>query len=86
VSTIISFLVKQQVWKHGEVKATRGNMLEYLGMTFTYSEAGVTVDMKKYTRNMIEDFLIDLGNSTVPTPATDGLFTIAGNSIDLSKK
>jgi hypothetical protein len=44
--------------KHGEVKATRGKVHDYLGMTFTYSQDGVTVDMRKYIKSMIDEFPI----------------------------
>jgi hypothetical protein len=49
--------------KHGEVKATRGKVHDHLGSTFTYSQDGVTVDMRKYIKAMIEEFPIDLGDS-----------------------
>jgi hypothetical protein len=54
-------------------------------MTLTYSEDGVTVDMKEYIQNMIDEFSIELGDSVAPTPATDDLFTI-GDSNDLNGK
>jgi hypothetical protein len=37
--------------KHGEVKATRRKVHDYLGMTFIYSQDGVTVDMRNYIKN-----------------------------------
>jgi hypothetical protein len=71
--------------KHGEVKATRGKVHDYLGMTFTYSQDGVTVDMRKYIEAMIEEFPIDLGGSSATSPAADNLFDI-GNSKILDKQ
>jgi hypothetical protein len=62
--------------KHGEVKATRGKVHNYLGMTFTYGDDGVTVDMRDYVKNMIEEFPIDLADETAPSPALDDLFTV----------
>jgi hypothetical protein len=59
---------------HGEVKATRGNKHDYLGMTLTFGEDGLIVDMKDY--NMLTEFPIDLANKTAPTPASDNLFHI----------
>jgi hypothetical protein len=52
------------------VTATRGNVHDYLGMTFTYGTDGVTVDMREYIKGMIDDFPIDLGTTTAPTPAS----------------
>jgi hypothetical protein len=54
-------------------------------MRFTYSEDGVTMDMREYIRKLIDDFSVTLGNDKVPTPATDDLFGI-GDSTDLDKK
>ena len=71
--------------QHGEVKATRGKVHNYLGMTFTYSDEGVTVDMREYISNMIEDFPFDLGNDTAPTPAADDLFTV-GDGVYLDRR
>jgi hypothetical protein len=36
--------------QYGEVKATRGKVHDYLGMTFVYGENGVTVDMRDYIK------------------------------------
>ena len=68
--------LNQKYGKHGEVKATRGRVHEYLGMTFVYSDDGVTVDMREYIKNMIDDFPVDLGDKTAPTPALDNLFSV----------
>jgi hypothetical protein len=51
-------------------------------MTFTYGTDGVTVDKREYIKGMIDDFPIDLGATTAPTPAAEDLFTI-GDSPDL---
>jgi hypothetical protein len=102
--------------KHGEVKATRGKIHDYLGMTFTYwkpwniivlrnrtprprhlqgaiikyiniysNKEGVTIDMKDYIKNMLDEFPIDLGSTTAPSPAADDLFSV-DSSPDLDKK
>ena len=43
--------------KHGEVKATRGHVHDYLGMTFDFSEKGkAKVDMIDYVKNMCTEF------------------------------
>jgi hypothetical protein len=62
--------------KHGAVKATRGKVHDYLGMTFTYSDDGVTIDMREYIKAMIDEFPYEIGERTSPTPANDDLFTI----------
>jgi hypothetical protein len=62
--------------KHGEVKATRGKVHDYLGMSFIYSDDGVTIDMREYIKAMIDQFPYEIGERTSPTPANDDLFTI----------
>jgi Reverse transcriptase (RNA-dependent DNA polymerase) len=62
---------------YGEVKATRGKVHDYLGMTFDFSEPGkVSVGMTDYVASMVEDFSVKLGKSdTAPTPAADDLMS-----------
>jgi hypothetical protein len=62
--------------QHGEVKATRGKIHDYLGMTFIYGDEGVTVDMQEYITSMLNDFPITLGTKTAPTPAAENLFQV----------
>ena len=71
---------------YGAVKATRGFIHEYLGMTFDYSEKGIVkVDMIDYMKAMIEDFPIKLGPKDVAaTAAPEDLFA-AGNGAKLYK-
>jgi hypothetical protein len=45
-------------------------------MKFVYTDDGVTVDMCDYVKNMIDEFPIDLGNDTAPTPAAGNLFDV----------
>ena len=68
-------------WKYGdpeigEVKASRGKVHEYLGMTLDYSTPGkVQVDMTKYIKQMIKAFPIKLTDKDVAaTPANETLF------------
>jgi hypothetical protein len=63
---------------YGEVKATRGKVHDYLGMTFDFSEPNkVKIDMIDYINNMVDDFPEDLlPTDTAPTPAADDLFII----------
>ena len=43
--------------KHGEVKASRGKLHNYLGLTFDFCTKGkVRIDMRKYMCKIIEDF------------------------------
>ena len=71
---------------HGAVKATRGKVHDYLGMTFDFSQNGkVIVDMSDYITNMVEEFPIKLkATDTAPTPACDDLFA-EGNGDKLNK-
>jgi hypothetical protein len=62
--------------KHGEVKATRGKVHDYFGMTFTYGEDGVALDMRNYIKTIFEEFSIDLGDGLASSLATDDIFVI----------
>ena len=42
--------------KFGEVKATRGNVHDYLGMTFRFGNGEVVIDMTEYVKNMLKEF------------------------------
>jgi len=72
---------------HGEVKATRGPIHDYLGMTFDFSEPGkVKVDMIDYMSAMVDEFPTKFKkNDTAPTPAPDDLFA-TGTKPELDKK
>ena len=69
--------------KIGEIKASRGKMHEYLGMCLDYSKKGqITIEMKDYVKNMIEEFPTKLKPTEIATtPSNDNLF-----KIDKSKK
>ncbi len=62
--------------KHGEVKATRGDCHDHLGMNFDFSEKGkVKLDMIKYVENMVDEFSVKFGpDDSVSSPAADDLF------------
>ncbi len=62
--------------KHGEVKATRGDHHDYLGMNFDFSEKGkVKLDMIKCVENMVDEFSVKFGpDDSVSSPAADDLF------------
>jgi len=70
---------------YGKVKATRGKVHDYLGMTFDFSEKGkVKIDMIDYMEAMVDDFSIKFKpNETAPSPAADDLFAEGeGNKLD----
>ncbi len=71
---------------HGEVKATRGKVHEYLGMTFDYSEKGkVKVKMADYMQAMVDDFPFkDEMKAAAATAAPANLF--GSNSEELLEK
>ena len=71
---------------HGEVKATRGPIHDYLGMTFDFSEPGkLKLDMIDYMSAMVDDFSTEFKPSdTAPSPAADDLFN-KGTSQALDK-
>jgi hypothetical protein len=58
------------------VKVTRGDVHEYLGMTFDYSEDGVfKVSMIPYIDKVLEDFPEEI-KSSAPAPHTEYLFKV----------
>ena len=63
---------------HGEVKAKRGPVHDFLGMTFDFSDDGIVkVDTIDYMCDMVDDFSIPLSESDVaPEPAGPDLFTV----------
>lgn len=71
----------------GEVKATRGPVHDYLGMTFDFSQKGkVIVDMIDYITAMVNDFPTKLKPTDVaPTPAAEDLFA-QGKGENLQKE
>jgi hypothetical protein len=70
---------------HGEVKATRGKVHDYLGMTFTFRDDGkVEISMVDYITKLVDEFPVKI-TSTAATPAAEDLFTV-GNGAKLDKK
>jgi hypothetical protein len=69
---------------YGEVKATRGNTHDYLGMTLIFKDKKVTVDMTDYVENMLAEFPLKLKKSeTAMTPAGDNLLNFgAGKKLE----
>ena len=61
--------------EHAEVKVTRGNKHEYLGMTLIFKDGTLIVDMVDYIKNMLEEFPIKFReNESVANPATSDMF------------
>jgi Reverse transcriptase (RNA-dependent DNA polymerase) len=59
--------------KHGEVKATRGKVHDYLGMTFHFKSDKVVISMTDYIKRLVDEFPEKI-NGTAPTPAAEDLF------------
>ena len=75
--------------KHGEVKATRGDFHDYLGMNFDYSTPGIVkVDMIDYVKGMLDDFSVQFKpTDTEPSPAANDLFAEGdGPLLDQARK
>jgi len=73
---------------HGEVKATRGKVHSFLGVTYDFSIEGcVKLKMEKYVEKMISDFSVDLHEGkSAPTPAGANLFsTITGKKLEKAR-
>ena len=61
--------------KHGEVKATRGKVHDYLGMTIDFSVKGkVIVSMKDYMCKLVDEFPFKI-SGTEETPAAEDLLS-----------
>ena len=78
-STVNSELLKwlnEQYGTHGKVKATRGKLHDYLGMTFDFNTKGkVKIGMIKHIEKMLDDFKAKYKlDGTAKTPAGSDLF------------
>ena len=73
--------------KHGEVKANRGKVNQYLGMTFDFTEKSkVKIDMDDYVENMIHQSPMKISKIDMAlTTAVNNIFE-KGNRKILSKK
>ena len=73
---------------YGEVKATRGKVHDYLGMTFDFSEPGkVKIDMCDYINSMVDDFPENMTPADIAaTPAANDLFVVDDSSEPLPKQ
>ena len=70
---------------HGEVKATRGKVHDYLGMTFTFRDDGkVDISMADYIHKLLDEFPTKI-TSTAQTPAAEDLFAL-GDGPELDEK
>jgi hypothetical protein len=69
--------LKKLYGNHGKVTVTRGDIHDYLGMTFNFSVKGkVMIDMIDYMESMVDDFSTEFKtNNTAPTPAAEDLFS-----------
>ena len=75
--------LNKQYGEHGEVKAVRGQVHDYLGMTFHFGNGEVKIDMVEYVENMLEEFPVKFSSSDGVTPAVAGIDLFKE---DLSKK
>jgi hypothetical protein len=66
--------------QYGDVKATRGKIHDYLGMTFNLRRWRRYGGHEDYTTSIINDIPIDSGNTTAPTPAATNLFHVCDSA------
>ena len=59
--------------QHGEVKAVRGNVHDYLGMTFRFGNGKVKIDMVDYIEEMLKDFPVKFSKNVEKTSAAAGI-------------
>lgn len=79
--------VKKRYGKIGEVKVTNGKRHRYVGMTLDFSVAGqVSIDMRDYVGNMIQNFPETLPDKKITSPWTKDLFEIDEDSPSLTKE
>ena len=78
------FSILSATLKHAyDISFTSGNLHNYLGMLFEYSNESVSITMPKY----IDDILRENAITThAPTPASNDLFTIDATSPPLTNK
>jgi hypothetical protein len=71
---------------HGEVKATRGKIHDYLGMVFDFSQPGeVVISMIDYMKKIVDEFPFPI-SGTAYTPAAEDLFAEGkGPALDIEK-
>ena len=76
VNDLFLIWLNKRYGKHGAVKANRGKIHDYLGMTFDWSKPGkVVIGMTDYVASMVDDFSVPFKPAdTAPTPAADNLF------------
>ena len=75
VNTKFLEFLNRKYGEHAEVKSTRGNKHEYLGMSLVFENGKLIVDMVEYVKSMLEEFPIKFKeNETVANPATSEMF------------
>src|SRR5210317_1366865 len=86
ITIFINWLrTKYEVDGLNKLKATRDKVHVFLGMKLDFSKSGkVIIDMKEYVQNMINDFSVNLEDSSSNTPAGDWLFETRNNSKKLN--
>ena len=78
--------VNAKYGKIAPVKATRGKIHNYLGMTLDYSVPGqVSIDMVDYVKSMIEAFPDKLDGPKVASPWNENLFKVNDKSPEVDK-
>ena len=80
--------LNEKYGKISEVKATRGKIHDYLGMTLDFSVKGqVSIDMIDYVEKMISEYPDDqLQGSNVASPWNENLFKVDESSPALSER
>jgi hypothetical protein len=77
--------MNEKYGKHGAVTATRGNIHEYLGMTFDFTNKGkVVISMAEYMSRLVDEFPHQI-TKKAKLPAAEDLFG-AGNGKSLDKE
>ena len=72
--------LNDQYSTYGPVKATRGSVHEYLGMTFEFGNSKVVKSMLDYVKELLEDFDENFCKLTSSTPATNEMFSVGAGS------
>ena len=81
--------LNQMYGEYSDVKFTRGEIHDFLGVVFDFTEPGkVRVDMIDYVQQMLDDFSVEFSeNDKVANPAASNLFDVGkGDLLDNEKK
>ena len=86
VVTDVLDLLQKEYGEMSPLNITRGKKHNYLGMNLDFTKTGkVTVSMKKYIYNMLEEFPVEMDVEDI-TPSANYLFTVYTEGAKLNEE